>query len=74
MRGKGFNSRMHLIEHDSWTAFNAVDEIKETHPTVKRFVTLSPITDMAKRFHERNGAKLIDINEWAGCQNFEYFV
>lgn len=54
--------------------FKAVDEIKQTHPTIKRFVTLSPITDMAKRFHERNGAKLIDVNEWAKCQNFEYFV
>ena len=37
---------------------------------IKRFVTLSPLTEMAERFHLRNGAKLLAKgNE---CQNFEY--
>ena len=33
MREKGFNPRMHLIEHDAWTAFNAVDELFSPGPT-----------------------------------------
>ena len=37
----------------------------------ERFVTLSPKTEMAKRFHLRNGAKLISDNETS--YNFEYF-
>ena len=37
---------------------------------IKRFVTLSPLTEMAERFHIRNGATLLAKgNE---CQNFEY--
>ena len=37
-----------------------------------RLVTLSPITKMATKFHTRNGAKLIQINETT--QNFEYKI
>ena len=37
----------------------------------KRYVTLSPKTDMAKNFHLRNGAKLIADNKTS--YNFEYF-
>ena len=33
MREKGFNPRMHLIHHDAWTAFNAVDELFSPGPT-----------------------------------------
>ena len=33
MRAKGFNPRMHLIEHDAWTVFNAVDELFSPGPT-----------------------------------------
>ena len=33
MRAKGFNPRMHLTEHDAWTAFNAVDELFSPGPT-----------------------------------------
>lgn len=36
----------------------------------KQFVTLSPLTKMAERFHLKNGAKLIDRGD--ECQNFEY--
>ena len=33
MREKGFNPRIHLIQHDAWTAFNAVDELFSPGPT-----------------------------------------
>jgi len=35
-----------------------------------RLVTLSPLTEMAEKFHLRNGAKL--IKKYDKCQNFEY--
>ena len=50
--------------------FSVADHIKQTRPTVKRYVTLSPLTDMAEQFHLRNGAELIARHEY--CQNFEY--
>ena len=37
----------------------------------KRYVTLSPKTEMAKNFHLRNGAKLLADNQTS--YNFEYF-
>ena len=37
---------------------------------ISRIVTLSPLTEMAERFHLRNGAKL--IGKYKDCQNFEY--
>ena len=52
--------------------------VKEVFKKIKksnhlnRLVTLSPLTDMATKFHERNGAKLIQINKTT--QNFEYKV
>ena len=52
--------------------------VKEVYKKIKksnhlnRLVTLSPLTEMATNFHERNGAKLIQINETT--QNFEYKV
>jgi hypothetical protein len=36
----------------------------------KRYVTLSPLTEMAERFHIKNGATL--IAQHTLCQNFEY--
>ena len=47
----------------------AAKYIKETKG-VTRFVTLSPLTQMAERFHIRNGAVL--LNKGEECQNFEY--
>lgn len=47
----------------------AAREIKRSRP-VKRFVTLSPLTEMAERFHLRNGARLVARGR--ECQNFEY--
>ena len=52
--------------------FNIVDYLKEHKPNVKRYVTLSPKTEMAKKFHLRNGAEWIGENETTN--NFEYFV
>ena len=52
--------------------FSVADHIKQTRPTVKRYVTLSPLTDMAERFHLRNGATL--IGRYDTAQNFEYHV
>ena len=52
--------------------------VKEVFKKIKksnhlnRLVTLSPLTEMATNFHERNGAKLIQIND--NTQNFEYKV
>jgi len=50
--------------------FNALRHIKENKPMVKRFVTLSPCTEMATRFHLKNGATL--LNKYEEFQNFEY--
>ena len=46
------------------------DHIERTKPHVKRFVTLSPCTEMATRFHLKNGATL--LNKYEDFQNFEY--
>ncbi len=52
--------------------------VKEVFKKIKksnhlnRLVTLSPLTEMATKFHTRNGAKLLQINE--NTQNFEYQV
>ena len=39
---------------------------------LNRLVTLSPLTEMATKFHTRNGAKLVQKNDTT--QNFEYKV
>jgi hypothetical protein len=49
-----------------------VDQIKEQFPTVTRFVTLSPKTEMARRFHHKNGAVTLRENE--DTVNYEYQV
>ena len=46
-------------------------KIKKSHH-LNRLVTLSTLTEMATKFHSRNGAKLLQINETT--QNFEYKV
>ena len=52
--------------------------VKEVFKKIKRsnhlnrLVTLSPLTEMATKFHLRNGAKLLQVNETT--QNFEYKV
>lgn len=44
--------------------------LNKNYPHVNKFVTLSPKTDMAKRFHTRNGASLYSENK--DSYNFEY--
>ncbi|WP_075521978.1 hypothetical protein [Candidatus Pelagibacter communis] len=52
--------------------------VKEVFKKIKksnhlnRLVTLSPLTDMATKFHLKNGAKLLQVNE--ETQNFEYKI
>lgn len=49
-----------------------VAAIREKFPSVTRFVTLSPKTDMARRFHLRNGAVVFSDNEES--INYEYLI
>ena len=52
--------------------------VKEVFKKIKksnhlnRLVTLSPLTEMATKFHCNNGAKLVRVNQ--NSQNFEYKV
>ena len=46
--------------------------MKDTRPSLERYVTLSPLTEMARKFHIKNGAKF--IRKGHSCQNFEYFL
>jgi hypothetical protein len=50
--------------------FDTVQWILEHVPTVQRFVTLSPKTRMADRFHRRNGARVFREN--SDTVNYEY--
>ena len=52
--------------------FETVEQIRALYPTVERFVTLSPKTEMAKKFHLRNGAAVFRENETT--VNYEYSV
>ena len=47
-----------------------VERIKAVHPTVDTFVTLSPKTEMARRFHTNNGA--IVYRENSDTVNYRY--
>ena len=38
-------------------------QIKEEHPEIENYVTLSPKTEMARRFHLKNGAEVYRENE-----------
>jgi len=50
--------------------FAVAKHIQKTKANVKRWVTLSPLTEMAKTFHLKNGARF--LNRYLECQNFEY--
>ncbi len=47
-----------------------VKHIKSNMPDIKRFVTLSPTTEMARKFHIRNGAVIFRVN--LETINYEY--
>ena len=50
--------------------FSVRDHILENRKTVNRFVTLSPPTEMARKFHLQNGAKELRVNK--ETVNYEY--
>ena len=53
------------------TIVNSVaNHIRDTHTEIENWVTLSPLTEMAERFHTKNGARLKSIHDT--CQIFEY--
>ena len=47
-------------------------QIKNQLPNVKRFVTLSPKTELARRFHIKNGAIVLSEND--ETINYEYIA
>jgi len=49
---------------------NAVTHIQNNHKSIDRFVTLSPKTDMARKFHIKNGAVMFREN--IDTINYEY--
>lgn len=49
-----------------------VTYIKRNFPQTNRFVTLSPQTKMAEKFHLRNGAKVLQTNK--KTVNYEYEI
>ena len=51
---------------------NAVSAIQEQFENIKRFVTLSPKSEMAKKFHLKNGASIFRENE--DTVNYEYLI
>jgi hypothetical protein len=51
---------------------SAVDAIRKQYPAIQRFVTLSPRTEMARRFHIKNGA--VVFRENTDTVNYEYLV
>lgn len=48
----------------------AVRQIQQDHPSITRFVTLSPKSEVARRFHLKNGA--IVFRENVDTVNYEY--
>ncbi len=46
--------------------------IKQQLPSIRRFVTLSPMTEMARKFHIKNGAVVYRINP--DTVNYEYII
>ena len=48
-----------------------VKGIREQYPNIKNFVTLSPKTELARRFHIKNGARVMREN--AETVNYEYY-
>ena len=51
---------------------NEVYKMVKKSGHLNRLVTLSPLTEMARRFHIKNGAKELQVND--ETQNFEYDI
>ena len=52
--------------------FNTVFWLKKNKPEIKRFITMSPKTEMARNFHLKNGAYELKSNR--ETINFEYII
>jgi len=52
--------------------FDVVEYIRQNLPNISRFVTLSPKTEMARKFHIKNGA--YQLRENFNTINYEYRV
>jgi len=52
--------------------FDSVNRIHSEHPYITRFVTLSPKTEMARKFHLANGAFICQEN--TDTINYEYYL
>ena len=52
--------------------FNTVFWLKKNKPEIKRYITMSPKTKMARNFHLRNGAYELHSNK--ETINFEYII
>ena len=52
--------------------FDSVAHIRESHKNIERFVTLSPPTELARRFHLKNGAEVFRQN--VETVNYEYLI
>lgn len=48
----------------------ALNEIKSAKPHITQFVTLSPKTDIAEKFHKANGATILNVNEQSINYNY----
>jgi hypothetical protein len=51
---------------------NEVYKMMKQSNHLNRLITLSPLTDMARKFHLKNGAKEVQVN--LTTQNFEYDI
>ena len=51
---------------------NEVYKMIKNSNHLDRLITLSPLTDMARKFHLKNGAKEVQVN--LTTQNFEYDI
>jgi len=47
-----------------------LEKVKTNLPNIKKFVTLSPTTEMARKFHLKNGASIYRVN--SDSINYEY--
>ena len=52
--------------------FNTVFWLKKNKPEIKRYITMSPKTEMARNFHLKNGAYELGSNR--ETINFEYII
>ena len=52
--------------------FNTVFWLKKNKPGIKRYITMSPKTEMARNFHLKNGAYELKSNR--ETINFEYII